>query len=271
MAKIKEKKIVKFSEYISYIETLQETMSGSLWYRGSNNSSHHLIPGLYRHKKRSGMLDLSNLESELITRFQQRSMPFTNRSFNDPWEAIFYMQHYRLPTRLLDWTENPFIAFYFAIGNSAYDIAADGELIFTTDATVWILDPVRWNRHALSHQTYDRGILLTIDEEMKGYVPSTSISKMNNHPVALYGTHNSPRIVAQRGVFTVFGQSASGMDELYTSSRFPKDCLIKIVIPKENIKSLRAALFSYGFTESVVYPDLDGLALEIKRFFEFEV
>ncbi len=242
-----------------------------LWYRGSNDSTHHLIPGLYRHKKRTEMADLGKLEDELISRFRQRSLPFTSRTFPDPWEAIFYMQHYRLPTRLLDWTENPFIAFYFAIGNSSYRIDSTGELLFDKDAAVWILDPVKWNRHSLSHQTYDRGILLPIDEEMKGYVPSSAIQKMNNHSVALYGTHNSPRIVAQRGVFTVFGQNTLGMDQCYDVSKFPKDSLIKIVIPKAHIKSLRNSLFSYGFTESVVYPDLDGLALEMKRFFEFEV
>lgn len=181
------------------------------------------------------------------------------------------MQHYRLPTRLLDWTENPFIAFYFAISNSPHSVDVDGNVEFVNDASVWVLDPISWNRHALSHQTFDRGILLTRDEELNGYSPTTSIAKMNNHPVAIYGTHNSPRIVAQRGVFTVFGQITKGMDENFERAKFPKDSLVRLTIPKEEISRLRRSLFSYGITESVVYPDLDGLALEIKRFFEFEV
>lgn len=271
MAKIKEKTLRKFSEYVKFIEEKQEKNEGPLWYRGASNSSHRLVPGLYRHKKRNTIEDLENLESELISRFKQRSLPFTNHNFTENWETLFYMQHYRLPTRLLDWSENPFIAFYFAIGNSPYTINEDGLTEFTHDATIWILDPVAWNRHALSHQTFDRGILLTIDEELNGYSPVTSISKMNNHPVAIYGTHNSPRIVAQRGVFTIFGQITKGMDENFERAKFPRDSLTKLIIPKEEIARLRNSLFSYGITESVVYPDLDGLALEIKRFFEFEV
>lgn len=271
MAKVQEKIITKFSDYIKYLETLQEGLESQLWYRGSNNKNHNLIPGLYRHKKRTTIDDLSKLEKELISRFKQRSMPFTDRIFDDEWELLFYMQHYRIPTRLLDWTENPFVAFYFAIGNSAYSIDANKDLFFQNDATVWVLNPSVWNRHALTHQSYEGGILLTIDEEMKGYHPSAANSKMNNQPVALYGIHNSPRIVAQRGVFTVSGQITDGMDLLYNTSKFPKQSLMKIIIPKENIKELRQALFSYGITESVVYPDLDGLALEIKRFYEFEV
>ncbi|WP_178119590.1 FRG domain-containing protein [Pseudomonas sp. SCB32] len=270
MAKLKERKIAKFSEYIKYIEERQENTTSPLWFRGANDSTHHLTPGLYRHKKSKTVEALSKLEVELISRFKQRSVPFTDRTFPSEWETLFYMQHYRLPTRLLDWTENPFIAFYFAISNSAYSYQND-QPVFSKDATVWVLDPVTWNRHALAHQTYDREILQSIDEEMKGYAPTTSISKMNNQPVALYGTHNSPRIVAQRGVFTIFGQNTKGMDETFSTEKFPADSLVKLIIPKESIPLLRKSLFSYGFTESVVYPDLDGLALEIKRFFEFEV
>jgi hypothetical protein len=33
---------------------------------------------------------------------------------------------------------------------------------------------------------------------------------------------------------------------------------------------MRAAILNHGITESVVFPDLDGLAKEIKRGFEFE-
>ena len=271
MAKVKEKTITKFSAYIKYLETLQTGIESQLWFRGSNNKDHKLVPGLYRHKTRKTMDELAKLEKELISRFKQRSMPFTNKEFADQWELLFYMQHYRLPTRLLDWTENPFIAFYFAVGNSEYIFDQQGNTRFLKDAAVWVLNPEIWNRHALVHQSYEGGVLLTIDEEMKGYQPSAAITKMNNQPVALYGIHNSPRIVAQRGVFTVSGQITEGMDELYSSSKFPTGSLTKIIIPKDNIKELRHSLFSYGITESVVYPDLDGLALEIKRLYEFEV
>ncbi|MBV4505614.1 FRG domain-containing protein [Pseudomonas sp. BW13M1] len=272
MAKVPEKIVNKFSDYIKFLEALQGDLPGvPLWYRGSNNKGHNLVPGLYRHPKSSSSEDISKLESELISRFRQRSMPFSDKVPQEPWETLFYMQHYRLPTRLLDWSENPFIAFYFAVSNSSYEKDAQGNVVYLKDAVIWVLNPIQWNQHALRHVSYDGGILLTIDDEMRAYQPEASVGKMNNHPVAIYGVHNSPRIVAQRGVFTVSGQMVEGLDVLYDTHKYPRGVLHKIVVPKESIAALRDSLFLYGITESVVYPDLDGLALEIKRFYKFEV
>jgi hypothetical protein len=106
---------------------------------------------------------------------------------------------------------------------------------------------------------------------LKGYQPAPSFSGMYNHPVALYGSHNSPRIVAQRGVFTIFGQSCVPMEKAFVSGLFPRNSLIKVVLKKNVLKEMRSAILAYGVTESVIYPDLDGLAKEIQRFFGFEV
>ena len=43
------------------------------------------------------------------------------------------------------------------------------------------------------------------DEALQSYKPLTRFPDMNVHPVAIYGAHNSPRIVAQRGCFVIFG------------------------------------------------------------------
>jgi hypothetical protein len=150
-----------------------------------------------------------------------------------------------------------------------YKTTAKGELKFDEDACVWILDPGKWNRHALSHQSYEGGALTPGDEALKGYKPAQTFLNMNTYPVALYGEHNSPRIVAQQGVFTIFGQVITPMEKTYTEQEFPQDSLIRIIFASSVIDGMRKSLLRHGITESVVYPDLDGLALEIKRSFEF--
>jgi hypothetical protein len=202
-----------------------------------------------------------------------------SRSLVDDWDALFFMQHYGVPTRLLDWTENPFMGLYFAVMSAPFlrdpsgqlSLDASGQPQFGEDSAVWILDPVKWNQHSLRHQSYDGGVLTPGDDALKAFKPSLSFAGMNNHPVALYGAHNSPRIVAQRGVFAIFGQNAKAMESAFDSEKFPDGCLIKVVLECSLIFGFRNSVLNFGMTESVVFPDLDGLAKEIRRSFEFEV
>ena len=180
------------------------------------------------------------------------------------------MQHFGVPTRLLDWTENPYIALYFALTSAFFDTNL-ATPSYTQDAAVWVLDPAVWNRHVLQGIGFQGTILSSQDEMLKGYAPTSDIILMNILPIALYGTHNSPRIVAQRGVFTIFGKNTTSMEEVYVTSNFPQDSLLKLTIPAQNIAALLKTITSSGITDSVIYPDMDGLAKEIKRFFEFRV
>jgi len=213
MAKAKEITVRTLSELLAAVERVQAGATNSLWYRGVGDVKYKLVPALYRHKKTKGADGLAALERQIMTRFRQRSLPYHSRPLGDDWDALFFMQHYGVPTRLLDWTENPFVALHFAMMSAKGVVSAGGKLSFSADATLWILDPVAWNRHALRHISYAGGVLTPDDDALKGYRPTPGFTGMQNLPVAIYGAHNSPRIVAQQGVFTVFGREASAMEE----------------------------------------------------------
>lgn len=269
MTVIREEKPNTLPKFLELIEDLQIKAEESLWFRGCGHTSYKLLPSLYRHREAKSLEKVANLEQKLITRFKQRSLPYLTRSLENDWETLFFMQHYGIPTRLLDWTENPLIALHFALMGTPYIKTKKGKLTFKSDATVWVLDPVKWNRQALEHQSYTGGALTTNEEPLKGYTPSKDFSGMNKFPVALYGEHNSPRIVAQKGVFTIFGQILNPMEKIYSDTNFPVDSLVRITIQKTNIEKMRNSMLRHGITESVVFPDLDGLAMEIKRTFDF--
>ena len=94
---------------------------------------------------------------------------------------------------------------------------------------------------------------------------------MKPFPIAIYGAHNSQRIVAQRGVFVCFGKDTRPMEIAYQREAFPADSLIRLLIKKGRLPHMYEALRRHGLTDSVAFPDLDGLAREIKREFSFEV
>lgn len=66
-------------------------------------------------------------ESDLqdgFTQFRKRCMEFPKPDYIDEgqdWRWLFFAQHYRLWTRLLDWTTNPLVALYFAVENILTD------------------------------------------------------------------------------------------------------------------------------------------------------
>ncbi|WP_420131617.1 FRG domain-containing protein, partial [Rhodopseudomonas sp.] len=249
-----------FAELLEAIETFQGE-SAATWYRGCNNLSYRLEPSLYRHRTKKQISEIAVLETEVTTRFVQRSLPFLQRTLVNDWDKLFLMQHYGVPTRLLDWSENPFVAIYFALtGNHTGKKA---------DASVWMCDPIEWNRSALSHLSFAGGILDESSQLVRSYAPGVQFDQIPMLPIMIYGTYNSPRIVAQRGGFALFGQGTEPMETVFETKDFPTKALRKIVIEKNHLDSIRQSLFRKGFSESVVFPDLDGLAREIRREFGF--
>ena len=261
--------IHNLSEFMVIVQEASAFKETPRWYRGCGKISYELVPSLYRHPVAKSSEDFKQLESEIMARFKERSLPHLTRNLDHDshgWENLFLMQHHGVPTRLLDWTENPFFALLFALIYADHEWV-DGEAIYPEDASVWILDPVAWNRSALRHTRFQEGIVYSAHPNAQPYAPDSGLNVMPTEPIAIYGTYNSARIVAQRGVFTIFGQSTDPME----AKPYAKETLIKLVIPRSHIRPTIAELTSIGITDSSIFPDLDGLARDLKRKFGYRV
>ena len=265
MPKLKTKTLLKFSEILKKIESFQNRAEPT-WFRGSGNAQYPLVPTLARLNGVPAEELLERVEPAIAAMFAQRSPPFIDRDLSDPWRALFFMQHYGVPTRLLDWSESPFVALYFALTSVNRD--SDGQPL--VDCALWLCDPVQWNRKALSHLSFEGGVLDESCDEIKAYSPGEKLTQIATIPVMIFGAHNSPRIVSQRGVFALFGKGLISMQELYEKETFKQGVLEQVIIPKEKIDNILNSLYRTGISESVIFPDLHGLSLEIKRRFEFK-
>lgn len=253
---ISEYSAKNFTELLGQLERFQRKTK-ICWSRGMRASKYHLEPSLYRHPKFKRVEDLLTIERQLTTRFVQRSLPYLSRRLVGDWDKLFLMQHYGVPTRLLDWTENPMVSAYFALQkNSKHN---------DDDAVIWLCDPEKWNQSAFRHISYKGGVFDEDDDNIAKHAPGTPLVEMPDTPIMMFGSYNSPRIVAQRGVFALFGKSMQSMDEFYKSSDFEAGCIEKIIVPSSKVDGIRESLFRKAFTESVVFPEIEGLAKELRR------
>ena len=88
------------------------------YYRGHSNIDYALCPSIARYRHNIGV-ELSLIEAA------NYKMPDEFNKDGDLLTTLAKMQHYGLPTRLIDFTTNPLVALYFA----CQEKNVDGEVI----------------------------------------------------------------------------------------------------------------------------------------------
>lgn len=212
------------------------------WFRGQENHQWLLQPKIYR----TGFDSL--YEREMIRDFKLKSLQHINGAIANEIDWLVLMQHYGMPTRLIDWSESYLIAIFFAVEH------CDNK----NDGAIWIIDPWKLNIKSLKQQTVpiSSSDLLseyyinvsdeTIQRSIKSYLPS-----------AFRPTYNNTRIIAQKGMFTIHGRRKTPIEK--TLSTQIKNGIYKIRINKEKKRRIYQELCQAGITRDVVYPDLSGL------------
>ncbi|WP_434348245.1 FRG domain-containing protein [Myxococcus virescens] len=215
----------------------------TIWFRGHSNTAFKLLPSIARHP--SGL----DREALLIKRFRQNAYPFRTLPPKSDWEWLFLMQHFGVPTRLLDWTESPLVGLYFAVHDDKHE-SADGAL--------WAMRPAKFN--------YDipriRPLIpidipsFEVDTILDDYRPDkmnleSSTSKL---PAAAIAPRQNERIMAQLGVFTIMHRDTTPIEQLAPQH------LIKFTIPATAKKQIQAELSSLRITRMTLFPELASVA-----------
>jgi len=121
-----------------------------------------------------------------------------------------------------------------------------------TDAAVWMLDPFWLNQKVASWAPY---ILDVTQRRAQRYLrPTFSADVLPRLPMAIRPPFQSSRITAQKGMFTIHGRAAKGLEQY----RFG-DHLVKVVIPRHSATRMMDQLATPGITETVVFPELEAL------------
>ena len=219
-----------------------------IWFRGHGDARHYLLPSLLRYKNG---LEKEQFMYHKFRRFADKI--FVNKE--SKWETLFDMQHYGIPTRLLDWTETLGIALFFAAHNN--EIAASGG-----DAAIYLINPLALNKESGINKIYR----LPSEETEYSYsnIYWNKSPMKANAPIAIEPILKNDRILAQRGMFTVHHDSIEPIED-----KFPNH-IKKVILPGEAIASAEEFLKIANIDEFSVYPDLAGIAGFINKTSELE-
>jgi len=209
----------------------------NLFYRGHADARWELLPALGRTRMKPDIETI--LYNDFITR-AGAILPIDETK----WSYIFAMQHHGLPTRLLDWTTTFGVALYFAL--------REGE----GDAALWVLNPLELNK-----ATWNREVLPSPDEldvnYYDGFIGNTK--KFSSTIVAVSPFHHNPRIFNQKAAFTFHANISIPLEQGYPHA------VEKIVIPAALRREAKEFLKLAGISEFSLFPDLDGLARDLRR------
>lgn len=221
-----------------------------IWYRGHRDFAWRLEASTFRTKEHR------EAERAMLARFHQEASTAGLQYGLDEWGWISFAQHHGLPTRLLDWSQSPLVALFFACEEppeaSPGGVEADGEFL--------LIHPTDLNDEAGDADGGYPRLLVDGDSKLTDYLPGRD-SQNKSKPRAVVAPMSFDRIRFQTGTFTVtqLPDASSGSEPLRRARS-----LQSFRVPSSAKPGLRAQLEVLGFNEVSIYRDLDRIAKRIK-------
>jgi hypothetical protein len=222
--------IPQFLELILHNPTL-------FWvYRGQSDISWPLLPKAGRLEyflEATGVWKEQGQSSSDLGRFdfwRHNAVAFCEHLPQNEFECLAFAQHYGLATRLLDWTNNPLVALFFAVEEHS---DADGAVFCY----------------------YQENVIMP-DKAMLGCIPVVALYKPRPF---------DRRILAQSGVFTYHPDPKILLEAkplLDQENKFSSDGLDLVIIRLDaKMKPIcQRKLNEIGINRKSLFPDLEGLS-----------
>ena len=194
-----------------------------------------LLPHLGRVETRGS---LRAVETKLLESFKKEAPQFAPNIPNNPWDWLALAQHHGLPTRLLDWSLDPYVALWFAVRRRPKKAEHSPEL--------WIFTP---NGEDIIDRKADQD-------------PYRGTWTKVFRPEPWF-----PRVREQKGAFTVFKYNEKwkrGFVPLEENKKLSHQ-LERIMFPAYKAASIRRSLAERNILLPSLFPDLDRICHRLKQ------
>lgn len=284
MCQLEEKNCSSVRDFLEFLPENEEA-GGAYFYRGHNNKNHRLCPSIYRRN------DWISNEDRFIREVILRC-PAEFQSMWSSFEKLVKMQHYGVPTRLLDVSQNPLVALYFACETDKDNPDSDAEVVifkvpnnsikyFDSD-TVSVISNIAWvpsdfqihTRHKHSpknfhdNNPYATKLMHEIRREKPHFLELIKPQDLES-VVCVIPQINNPRISRQDGAFFLFGIDGNKLTPAVVKTEWvfgSQKCIIKSA-DKAKIKK---ELSKLGVSKEKLFPEIDRVADYIKSEIEWE-
>jgi len=203
----------------------------------------------------------SDLEEHVMRNYIRYSRPHSRGTSMNDWEELFSAQHHGVPTRLLDWTYSPLVAAFFA--TRPIEGAERARAVWRLD---WQKVHLVFRFPGLALSPRDLDTLF----EVGGHASPWQLFSRDREATPFACLVEPPsldeRIVAQAAVFTMCSDKWHAFDE-FLKSHGLADALTKYIIPTKAVAKIRDQLDLVGVDERRLFPDLDGVAAAIRRYY----
>lgn len=240
------------AEYLNIVLSVNKTFAchhSDMFFRGVKDDTYPLVPGVIRRGIDEGR------EMGLVADFMTTFRNYTNQRPKTAFDCYALMQHYGLPTRLLDWSSSPLVALFFSLEqtNNAKTRA------------VWAITPSGMNEKSIR---YD-GIVVPNEftsTALDNYLPSylRDNNSVPTDPIGVSLAFTNQRVTSQKGTFTLHGFNAEPIDKYYERNGLPQ--IAKLILKSEEFRhAILNELHAIGMKEDDVYQDLNSLTTRIIR------
>lgn len=294
------------ASYIKYINELSPTIDGdartyesTFVFRGQGSTKYDLVPSIGRDSywRKPGSNTISPIPGSLeheadFIETACRILPNVFKRELLPIDLLACLQHYGVPTRLLDVTSNALAALCFACGN----VADEGEVfifrrpggdkreypICQAIADSWHLFMnskflSRFASLAISRPYFDYQRDLVLSSFPEPTDQAKWFKECCEDTLFVYGTRYLDRQAAQSGQYILFPNDIREKDPCLSFddliSPLPKDSPViagRCIVPSDRKVSILNELSKIGITEASLFPDsiekrCAGIVSEIKR------